>query len=60
MRKLRLFLAASVLASVFVVGSAGPASAKCVGDPVNPCVLICEVGLSNKYTEDLFSFCYVW
>jgi hypothetical protein len=42
------------------VGSAGPASAKCVGDPVNPCVLICEVGLSNKYTEDLFSFCYVW
>ena len=60
MKKLRLFLATSVLASAFIVGSAAPASAKCVGEPVNPCVLICEIGLGNKYTEDLFSFCYVW
>ena len=59
-KRLRLFLAASVLASVFVVGSATPASANCVGELVNPCVLICEVGLGNKYTKDLFSFCYIW
>ena len=60
MKRLRLLVAASLLASVFVVGSAGPAKANCEGDPVNPCVLVCEVGLGNKYTKDFFSFCYVW
>lgn len=60
MKKLRLFLATTALASAFVVGGAQPASAKCVGEPVNPCVLICEVGTGNKYTEQFFRFCYVW
>jgi hypothetical protein len=59
-RKVRVFLAAVSFASAFIVVGAGPASAKCVGDPVNPCVVICQVGQSNKYTEDLFSFCNVW
>ena len=60
MRKLRVLLAATTLASAFVIVGAGPASANCVGEPVNPCVLVCEVGLGNKYTKDLFSFCYIW
>jgi hypothetical protein len=60
MKKLRVFLAAATLASAFIVVGAGPASARCVGEPVNACVLICEVGNSNKYTADLFSFCEVW
>ena len=60
MKKLRLFLVAASLASVFVVGGAAPASAKCVGEPVNPCVIVCEVGTGNKYTERFFQFCYVW
>ena len=60
MKKLRLFVATALLASAFVVGSASPATAKCVGDPVNPCVLICEVGNGNKYTAELFGFCEVW
>lgn len=59
MKKLRLFLAASALASVFVVGGASPAHAKCVGEPVNPCVLVCSIGLSNKYTAPLFQWCYI-
>lgn len=60
MKKLRVFVATAALASAFIVTGAPPASAKCVGDPVNPCVLICEVGNSNKYTQDLFAFCKVW
>jgi hypothetical protein len=62
MRKIRIFLAGAALASVFIVGGAAPASASCVSDPglPNACVLICEVGQSNKYTADLFRFCYVW
>jgi hypothetical protein len=59
MKKLRLFLAASALATSMVVVGAGPASANCVGEPVNPCVIVCEVGTSNKYTEDLFAFCAI-
>jgi hypothetical protein len=60
MKKLRVFLATVSLASAFVIVGAGPANAKCVGEPVNPCVLICEVGQGNKYTEDLFGFCEIW
>lgn len=60
MKKLRLFVAAAALTSAFIVGGASPASANCVGEPVNPCVLICQVGQSNKYTEGLFRFCHVW
>ena len=59
MRKLRLFLVTALMASTFVVASAAPASANCEGDP-NVCVLVCEIGTSNKYTEELFTFCYVW
>jgi hypothetical protein len=59
MRKLRMFLVAAVAASAFVVVGGGPASASCVGDPVDACALVCQVGLGNKYTKDLFSFCYV-
>jgi hypothetical protein len=60
MKKLRIFLATASLASAFVVLGAGPASAKCAGEPVNACVLVCQVGTSNKYTQDLFKFCEVW
>lgn len=60
MKRLSVFLAAVSVASAFTVVSAAPASAKCVGEPVNPCVLICEVGQSNKYTEGAFRFCHVW
>lgn len=59
MKKLRVLLASVAMASAFVVTQAPPASAKCVGEPVNPCVLICSVGQSNKYTEPLFRFCHV-
>ena len=59
MRKLRVFLAAASVAAAFTVLSPAPASAKCVGEPVNPCVIICAVGQSNKYTEPLFRFCHV-
>jgi hypothetical protein len=59
MKKLRLFLVATALASAFVVTGAGPASANCEGDP-NVCVLICSVGQSNKYTEGAFKFCHTW
>jgi len=63
MKKVRVFLAGAALAASFIVVGAGPASARCVSDPslpVNPCVLVCEVGQSNKWTEPLFRFCYVW
>lgn len=59
MRKLRLTLALAVLSSTFVLASAAPAAANCEGDP-NVCAAVCQVGLSNKYTKDLFAFCYVW
>ena len=58
MKKLRLFFATALLASAFVATSAAPASAKCVGEP-NVCVLVCQVGQSNKYTAGLFEFCHV-
>ncbi|HWL65428.1 MAG TPA: hypothetical protein VNP73_05580 [Actinomycetota bacterium] len=58
MKKIRVLLVACLAAAFMAVG-AGPASAKCVGEP-NVCVLVCEVGTSNKYTEELFEFCYVW
>ncbi len=59
MKKLRLFLAASALASVFVVGGAAPAHASCIGEPVNPCAIVCRIGLGNKYTAPLFQWCYI-
>ena len=62
MKKLRVILASAVLAGSMLFVSAPPASANsanCAGDP-NVCVLICQVGLGNKYTKDLFSFCYIW
>jgi hypothetical protein len=59
MKKLRVFFAATVLAATMVMVSAPPASASCAGEP-DVCAAVCQVGLSNKYTKDLFSFCYVW
>ena len=61
MKKLRLFLAGS-LVSAFIVVGAGPASANCHSDPSlpDPCVAVCVIGQSSKYTEKLFSFCEVW
>ena len=59
MKKVRVFLAIAAMASAFTVLGASPASANCVGDPVDPCAAVCQVGLSNKYTEPLFRFCYV-
>ena len=59
MRKLRLLLAAAIMSSAFVVVSAGPASASCIGEPVNPCAVVCQIGLSNKYTAPAFRWCYV-
>ena len=59
MKKLRVFLATAALASSIVVVGAGPAHAKCVGEPINPCVLVCSIGLSNKYTAGAFQWCYI-
>ena len=61
MKKLRLFLVAT-LASGFIVVGAGPASANCYSDPSLPdaCAAVCQIGQGNKYTEKLFSFCEVW
>ncbi|HYI46687.1 MAG TPA: hypothetical protein VE174_14610 [Actinomycetota bacterium] len=59
MKKVRIFLVAALASSFMFVGAA-PASANCQGDPVNACVVICEVGNSNKYTAPLFEFCKVW
>lgn len=59
MKKLRLLLAAATMASAFVVVGAAPAHAKCVGEPVNPCVIVCGIGNSNKYTEPFFGWCEV-
>ncbi|MFN2588040.1 MAG: hypothetical protein ABR613_07980 [Actinomycetota bacterium] len=59
MKKLRLFLAAASLASAFVVVGAGPAHATCIGEPVNPCAIVCEIGLSNKHTAPLFRWCAI-
>ena len=58
MKKLRLFLVAALVSSILFVG-AGPASANCAGEP-DACAAICQVGLSNKYTEPFFHFCWVW
>lgn len=59
MKRLKVVLATALLASSFSVLSAPPASASCAGDPVDACAVVCQVGLSNKYTKDLFSFCYI-
>jgi hypothetical protein len=58
-KKLRLLVVASIAAGAIVLG-ASPASANCVGEPVDACAVVCKVGLSNKYTEPLFRICYVW
>ncbi|MFP5298298.1 MAG: hypothetical protein ACLGHL_04855 [Actinomycetota bacterium] len=58
MKKLRLLLAGSLLASLFVVTSGTPANASCVGDP-DVCAVVCAVGYNNKYTHDLFQWCEV-
>lgn len=63
MRKVRLLIVGAVLASSFLFVGASPASANCWSDPslpVDPCVVVCSVGQSNKYTADLFRFCDVW
>ncbi|HEV2755120.1 MAG TPA: hypothetical protein VG318_05010 [Actinomycetota bacterium] len=60
MKKLRMLLAASALASVFVVGGAAPAHANCstiTGH--SPCAVVCAVGLSDERTAPLFRWCYV-
>lgn len=59
MKKLRVLLAAAIMSSAFVVTSATPAHAKCYGEPVNPCVVLCSIGLGNKYTAAAFQWCYV-
>jgi hypothetical protein len=58
MKKLRVLLAGAIMASAFVVTTAGPAQASCVGDP-NPCAIVCAIGLGNKYTAPAFRWCYV-
>lgn len=59
MKKIRLFLVATMSAGLILVG-APPAGASCAGEPVDPCVVVCSVGQGNKYTRDLFAFCNVW
>jgi hypothetical protein len=59
MKKLRVFLATASLASAFIVVGAGPASANCIGEPVDPCALVCSVGYNNKYTQPLFRWCTI-
>lgn len=59
MRKLRALLAAATMASAFMIVSAPPAHATCVGEPVNPCAVACSIGLGNKYTAPAFQWCYV-
>ncbi len=59
MKRLRMFVAAASLASAFVVVSAPPASASCIGDPVNPCAIACSVGYGNKYTRPFFHWCTI-
>jgi hypothetical protein len=59
MKKLRLVLVAALASSFMFVGAA-PASANCTGEPVDACAAICQVGQSNKYTAELFEFCWIW
>ena len=59
MKKLRMLIVATLLGSAFAVVPAAPAQASCVGDPIDPCAAVCAIGLGNKYTHDLFAFCYV-
>jgi hypothetical protein len=59
MKKLRVLLAGAIMASAFVVTSATPASASCYGEPVDPCVVLCSIGLGNKYTAAAFQWCYI-
>jgi hypothetical protein len=60
MKKLHVVAASAVMASAFVVVGAAPARASCIGEPVNPCAVVCQVGTSNKYTAPLFRICTVW
>ena len=60
MKRLRILAAATLLGSAFTVVTATPARANCIGEPVDPCAAVCQIGLGNKYTHDLFAFCYVW
>ena len=59
MKKLRLLLAAAIMSSAFVVGTATPASASCYGEPVDACAVVCQIGLSNKHTAPAFRWCYI-
>lgn len=59
MKKVRVLLAGAIMASAFVVTSASPAHASCYGEPVDPCVVLCSIGLGNKYTKPAFAWCYV-
>lgn len=59
MKRVRVLLAASVLATSMMFVAAPEAKANCAGEP-DVCAAVCQVGLSNKYTAELFSFCYVW
>lgn len=59
MKKLRLFVVAAIAAGSIVIG-ASPASANCTGEPVNPCVVVCQVAESNKYLEPVQRICHVW
>ena len=59
MKKLRVLLAGAALASTIVVGGATPAHASCYGEPVDPCVVLCQIGLGNKWTAPAFKWCYV-
>jgi hypothetical protein len=59
LKKLRLFVAASALASVFVIGGGSPAQANCTVLWTSPCAVVCRIGLGNPTTAPLFRWCYV-
>lgn len=60
MRKMRVLLAATALASAFVVTNAGPAHANCTTiTGHSPCAVVCGIGLGNETTAPLFRWCYV-
>jgi hypothetical protein len=61
MKKVRIFLAAAALAASSLFVTAAPANAStasCAGEP-NVCEIVCAIGLGNKYTKDLFAWCYI-
>lgn len=60
MKRLRVLAAATLLGSALTVVTAAPARANCIGEPIDVCAAVCQIGLGNKHTRDLFKFCYIW